>query len=219
MEPIFKLEVDLVESFKRHHTTINDDMVITEMPIRFGNIDVVIIKNTVLPFSYNQVKVLSKPAAALLFTKIKHKRPISKKKLLVNIGLSQSTVDNTLYELMKAGLICKKEGNYYRTLDFEFPKTIITGYEAKLKDFNKAFYQAKNNKEYTDYSYLVFPINVAESIKKNKLELLQKNGIGLIGVSETEMKILVRAKKNENMKSHLRLLNITKAYALNPSRV
>lgn len=56
-----------------------------ELPIRFGNIDVVSIKNSNLPFSKNQIETLSKPAAALIFTKIKNERPISKNILIKTV--------------------------------------------------------------------------------------------------------------------------------------
>lgn len=68
------------------------------------------------------------------------------------------------YELQRCELIYKENNNYYRRLRFVFPKTNTTGYEAKLMDFNKSFYQAKSNKVYVDYSYLVFPMNIAENI-------------------------------------------------------
>lgn len=67
------------------------------MPIKFGNIDIITIKNMLLPFSEVQIKGLSKPAGALLFTRIKNELPISKQRLSVSIGLSISTtLDNVL---------------------------------------------------------------------------------------------------------------------------
>ena len=207
----FNLELDLVNVFMSNYKKIEKEIVVTEMPIRFGNIDIVSIKNMNLPFSDEQIKVLSRPAGALVFAKIKNERPISKAKLSVSFGLSQSTLDNTLYELLNCKLIYKEEDNYYRAVKFVFPKTIVTGYEAKLKDFNKAFYQAKGNKEYVDYSYLVFPFEAAKNILEKKNDLLHDNGIGLIGVSETKVKLFLRAKKSAKMKNHIRLLNIAKA--------
>ena len=207
----FKLEVDLVNCFLKTYFLEKEETIIEEMPIRFGNIDVVSIKSISLPFNKQQILVLSKPANALLFTLIKNSRPISKGRLIKRAGLSESTINNVLYELQNVHLIKKQAENYIRNEIFVFPKTTITGYEAKLKDFNKAYFQAKNNKDYVDYSYLVFPDKVAKNILSKKRELLEKNGIGLISVSLFSSKILLKAKKTDNVSNYIRLLNIAKA--------
>ncbi|MFB5455241.1 hypothetical protein ACE40W_07095 [Enterococcus avium] len=211
MNTIFKLEAGLVDSFISLYKRSDLEVLVAELPIRFGNIDIVSIKNSNLPFSSNQIEILSKPAAALIFTKIKNERPISKDTLIKGLGLSKSTIEHTLYELLNVGLVVKNDNGYYlRKVKFVFPKTVVTGYEAKLTDFNKAFYQAKNNKEYVDYSYLVFPIDVANKLLKKKESLMLNNGIGLIGVSNTKIVTLLKATKSEKMSSHIRLLNLAK---------
>ncbi|EAG1702114.1 hypothetical protein BBW78_11275 [Listeria monocytogenes] len=211
MKTIFRLESMLVDTFITLYKKKDFEILVSELPIRFGNIDVVSIKNSNLPFSKNQIEILSKPAAALIFTKIKNERPISKNILIKGLGLSKSTINHTLYDLLNAGLILKNEsGCYLRKIKFVFPKTIVTGYEAKLTDFNKAFYQAKSNKEFVDYSYLVFPIDIANKLLEKKKNLILDNGLGLIGVSETKMHMLVKASKSEKMKNHIRLLSLAK---------
>ncbi|WP_148138582.1 hypothetical protein [Aerococcus sp. 1KP-2016] len=133
----------------------------------------------------------------------------------MTLGLSESTLENALHELLAGDLIKKNVNNQYtRAVEFVFPKTIISGYEAKLTDFNKAFYQAKGNRNYVDYSYLVFPMKKAQSVKKNKRNLIEKNGIGLIGVERDKSVQLIRPLKINKMKNHIRLLNLTKASVL-----
>lgn len=207
----FNSEKDLVKFFLNNYKRFKDEIVVEEISIRFGNIDIVSIENVKLPFSDKQIMILSKPGGALVFTKIKNKRPISKEKLLKGVGLSQSTLDNILYELINCKLIHKEGNNYFRVLQFDFPKTIVTGYEAKLRDFNKAFFQAKGNKQYTDYSYIVFPMNMAGTIIDKKANLLKENGIGLIGVSKEECICFLKATKSYTMQNHTRLLNLAKA--------
>lgn len=207
----FKLESDLVRAFIKYYSAFKKEVIVEEMPIRFGNIDVVSIKSIYLPFTNEQIKTLSKPSCALVFTKVKNNRPISKKKLLISIGLSESTLNNVLHELVHCDLIVIDNEKYTRKSSFIFPKTTITGYEAKLKDFNKAFFQAKNNRDYVDYSYLVFPDCIANNILIKKRELLVNNNIGLIAVSKNTSKILLKAKRTEEMSDHIRLLSIAKA--------
>lgn len=61
MNTIFKLESKLVDSFVSLYKKSELEVLVTELPIRFGNIDVVSIKNSNLPFSSNQIEILSKP--------------------------------------------------------------------------------------------------------------------------------------------------------------
>ncbi len=211
----YKLESLLVDSFIKTLRNFEDQVIVREMDIRHGNIDIVVIQSAHLPFSVEQIQILSKPASALIFSYLKNKQYISKLTLQKNVGLSSSSLENTLNELLKVGLIEKDENKYKRKEIFEFPKTAITGYEAKLKNFNKAFYQAKNNRFYVDYSYVVFPIEVANRIFEKHKNLLVANGIGLIGVSESGTKKFIRAKKNHVMKNHVRLLNVAKSLTYN----
>ena len=155
MNSYFEYEIDLVNKFidirfKRNLRSITT----TEVPIRWGNIDIVNIKNNYIPFNTEQCEILSKTSNSRIFLKTKKNRGISKKCLLNEKGMSEKTIQNCINQLLKARLIVKKEGLFYRNVDFTFPKVIITGYEAKLNDYNKAFFQATINKEYVDYSYI-----------------------------------------------------------------
>jgi hypothetical protein len=206
----FKFESQLVDSFIDTYQPLANQLVVKEMNIRHGNIDVVGIQNVDLPFSNEQIKILSKPSCALVFSYLKNQQLLTKVNIQRNIGLSNTSLEGTLGELIKVDLIEKKENKYLRKEKFEFPKTTISGYEAKLTNFNKAFYQAKNNHPFVDYSYLVFPESIAKKIFETNLELLEKNGIGLISVSSNKSQRLIKAQKNGRMKNHIRLLNLTK---------
>lgn len=211
----YKSESLLVDSFIKTLRSFEDQVIVREMDIRHGNIDIVAIKSVHLPFSTEQIQILSKPASSLIFSYLKNNQYISKLTLQKNVGLSNSSLENTLNELTRVELIEKEKNKYKRKEIFEFPKTTITGYEAKLKNFNKAFFQAKNNRFYVDYSYMVFPIETANNIFEKYEKLLVENGIGLIGVSEFETKKIIRAKKKHVMKNHVRLLNIAKSLTYN----
>ena len=133
------------------------------MKIRWGNIDLVEISDVELPFTQEQCRVLSKPSCAKIFMRLKNKQLLSKPKLLAGMGVSESTFNKALLELQKENLVVRVNNNYRRSVEFRFPKVIITGYEAKLTDYNKALFQARMNKQYVDFSYMVFPMDVAEA--------------------------------------------------------
>lgn len=209
MNNLFDYEVELVNKFIDLKFKVSSRSVTTtEVPIRWGNIDIVNIKNNYIPFSKEQCKVLSKASNARIFLKIKKDRGISKDKLINEKGMSNSTILNCINQLIKVKLIIKKDKLYYRNIDFTFPKIIITGYEAKLTDYNKAFFQANINKEYVDYSYIVFPMNIANKILVKYRDILIRHGIGLIGVSKTKQIRLIKAKRANNVKQYIRLANL-----------
>ncbi len=212
MDKIFRYESDLVECFKTNHSLLKHTLLITEMKIRWGNIDLVEINNTSLPFSSEQCKILSKPSCAKIFMRLKNKRPISREKLFIGLGVSSSTFDKTISELMKVKLIYKEGNLYYRNVNFVFPNVIITGYEAKLTDYNKALYQACINKEYVDYSYMVFPMDVANNIQKRHENIIKSFNLGLIGVSQDSTHVLVRPNKIAPIKPYIRLMNLALSY-------
>lgn len=208
MNKIFNYEKDLVHTFKNTFFNSASDILIEEMPIRWGNIDVVCITNNTLPFSKEQLLILSNPTNAKLFLKTKNNRPITEKSLIKNIGASENTCKLSIRNLQKAKLIYKQDDLYYRAIDFTFPKVIISGYEAKLIDYNKAFFQSFLNKKYVDLSYMVFPINIANKILDNHKDILINSGIGLIGTSSDSSITLLKAKKQNNIKDYLRLINL-----------
>ena len=123
----FNLESQLVDSFIDTYQALENQIVVKELNIRHGNIDVVGIQNVNLPFSTEQIRVLSKPSSALVFSYLKNKQQLTKKNIQKNIGLSNTSLEGTLAELLKVGLIEKINGNFLRKEKFEFPKTVITG--------------------------------------------------------------------------------------------
>lgn len=62
MEKTFRYEKDLVNSFQKKHHLKSNAIIIKEMKIRWGNIDLVEISKNKFPFNTEQSKVLSKPS-------------------------------------------------------------------------------------------------------------------------------------------------------------
>ncbi len=208
MNNLFRYEKDLVESFEKQCPLNEHDLLISEMGIRWGNIDLVKISNSSIPFTKQQCHILKKPSCAKIFMRLKNKRLLSKKKLFIGLGLSESTFNKALSELMKAGLVAQNDNNFHRNVNFVFPKVVITGYEAKLTDYNKALYQARMNREYVDYSYMIFPMNIAHNIMEKHSEVLKQYNLGLIGVSQDKIKFYIKPHKNAPMKPYIRLMNL-----------
>lgn len=135
--------------------------------------------------------------------RLKNKRPISKETLSIGLGLSNSTIEKAIFELIKGNLIKKENNLYYRNINFVFPNVVISGYEAKLTDYNKALYQALMNKEFVDYSYMVFPLAVANNILKKHKDIIESNDLGLIGVSDSTIVTLIKPNKSLALLNYL----------------
>lgn len=208
MTKLFRYESDLVDTFQQNHTLNNDSIIIPELKIRWGNIDLVEISNAYSPFTPDQCEVLSKASCAKIFMRLKNKRPISKNTLYKGLGLSESTFSKCLGDLIKSNLVLKTNNLYVRNIAFVFPNVIITGYEAKLSDYNKALYQATINREFVDYSYMVFPMNIANNILHKHKDLIQSLNIGLIGVEDDTNITLIKSNKNKPVKPYIRLMNL-----------
>ena len=58
---------------------------------------------------------------------------------------------------------------------------------------------------------MVFPINIAQKILKTKKAILEEQGIGLIGTSLKKSNILIQAKKQDELKPYLRLINLVQS--------
>ncbi|OYQ66895.1 hypothetical protein [Aerococcus sp. 1KP-2016] len=58
---MFDSEMELVNFFVDNYSSFEGKIIVKEMPIRFGNIDVISIKNINLPFTDKQTIILSKP--------------------------------------------------------------------------------------------------------------------------------------------------------------
>ncbi|NRY60865.1 hypothetical protein [Clostridium beijerinckii] len=216
MNRYFKYEKTLVDNFIKNLDSF--ETIIKEMPIRWGNIDVVNINCSSLPFNADQCICLSKPSNAKIFMKIKNKRPITFNTLFNGLGLSESTFNSSIHELLKVNLIKEKDNKYIRNMYFSLQNVMIYGYEAKLHNFNKAYFQATENRKYVDYSYLVFPNDIAKKIHEKHSHELILNSIGLIGVDTYKNTLYIKAKKAKEMKSYTRLLNLVKSQAINTEK-
>jgi len=208
LNKMFSYESDLVSCFTSNHPTFPQCLLINEMPIRWGNIDLVEIRNSSLPFSFEQCKLLEKPSNAKIFMRLNNNRAISKSTLFKGLGMSESTFEKALTELIKCGLVYRHNNLYNRNIHFVFPKTIITGYEAKLTDYNKALYQARINRDFVDYSYMVFPFDEATKIMAKYKQIIETSNLGLIGVSHTSNTVLIKPTKSLSMKPYIRLMNL-----------
>lgn len=113
-----------------------------------------------------------------------------------NLGGKQ-TVSNNLEQLVRSNLATRDQDTY--TASYSISQSTsdnIIAIEAKVRDWKSGIRQAMRYKEYADYSYLAIYENNISSCLAN-IEIFQKLGIGLIGVSDKGIKIHLNASLSE----------------------
>jgi hypothetical protein len=93
----------------------------------------------------------------------------------------------------------------------------VVAVELKLKDWKKAFVQAKNYKLAVDYVYLAVPLFRVYSILRKAEHIFKKEGIGLLIVKETTCEVckIIEAKPSEKKTCNITLEEINKRRNLN----
>lgn len=195
---MFNYEIELQNRFiEQLKANTQDNLVIPEFNARFGNVDIVSV-------NYRNKHRLSKEQASVLsiYQNSKvigylNKNAIRKYDFLLRqTGYTDSSLKASLSKLIKSDLVIEvKKNRFIINPDFEFPNLQISSYEAKLKDWKRAIIQANINKQFSNYSYIVLPLNLAQKLSVSKLDVFRSYNIGLIGVSNETTEYLVRPKK------------------------
>ena len=185
---MFSSELELQNIFHNHlqKNAAPNEKIIDEFNARFGNVDIVKVTN-------NNNYTLSKEQALLLsefryarIVSLLHKKAVRTIEYIINTsGYDSNTVKYILRKLVSVDIVNEIGLSRYLISDqFSFPFLEFTSYEAKLHDWKKAITQANNNKNFSAYSYVVFPDKTAKKLVTNKKDYFKYNNIGLIGVTE-----------------------------------
>lgn len=112
--------------------------------------------------------------------------------ILIKTFISQLDFNNE-FELQNLS----REFNYLsgRTdILIETKKGNLIALEAKLKKWKTAIHQAYKNTSFADYSYVILPYTLKDTVKNSEFEFI-KRGIGLILVNKDDFNIEINAKK------------------------
>jgi DNA-binding transcriptional ArsR family regulator len=120
---------------------------------------------------------------------------LSTEELVRRIGVSRPVLRKWVRELVEAKLIEKEAGDSYRLIASQkIPKVEICSFELKLKNWQRALYQATRYRSFSQRVFVVMPPYSAEVAYKHKL-LFERANIGLVSHDTTgKSRILVRPK-------------------------
>ncbi|RCW63535.1 hypothetical protein [Saliterribacillus persicus] len=196
---MFSTELELQSCFHNLllRNATNNEKIIDEFNARFGNVDIVkVTNNSNNLLTVEQANLLSEFRYARIVSLL-HKRAVRTLNYIVDIsGYDINTVKYILKKLILTNIVNEITPNKYLIKDqFSFPFLEFTSYEAKLHDWKKAITQANNNKNFSAYSYVVFPDYMAKKLAIKKREYFKSNNIGLIGVTPDDFTIYLDVKK------------------------
>lgn len=115
--------------------------------------------------------------------------------LLRKVGVSRPVLRKWLQALSEAGLVEKDSGDLYSLADHRrMPKVEICSFELKLKNWQRALYQATRYRSFSQRVFVVMPPCSAELACRHK-HLFQKANVGLVSHDISgQSRMLVRPK-------------------------
>lgn len=120
--------------------------------------------------------------------------PLTISEIMDKVALSsKQTVLKILEQLIQFNLVISVDGKYSAAYSIaESTSENIIAIEAKVRDWKSGIRQAMRYKEYADYSYLaIYEDNISACL--TNIGVFEKLGIGLIGVSDTGIKVHLQA--------------------------
>lgn len=115
--------------------------------------------------------------------------------LAIKVGVSRPVLRKWLRKLSEAGLIEKHSGDFYTlAAPRKMPKVEICSFELKLKNWQRALYQATRYRSFSQRVFVVMPPRSAQLAWRQK-HLFERANVGLVSHDVSgRSRILVRPK-------------------------
>jgi biotin operon repressor len=113
--------------------------------------------------------------------------------ILRRIGVSRPVLQKRLRALVEAGLIQNDAQDFYSLIaPSKMPKVEICSFELKLKNWQRALYQATRYRSFSQRVFVVMPPGSAELAYRHKL-LFERANVGLVSHDTSgQSRVLVR---------------------------
>jgi len=130
---------------------------------------------------------------------LSYKRGYTVNYILRKTGFNESQLEKMLSQLVNKNILQKDDKNkYFIQKTIVIPQLSIVSFELKIDNWKRALFQAIRYKTFSDYSYIVMPIEKRNILEKN-IEIFIANNVGIALYDEklNIMRIMYRAKKNQ----------------------
>ncbi|MAT16631.1 MAG: hypothetical protein CMJ46_15330 [Planctomyces sp.] len=142
-------------------------------------------------------RTVSSRRAVNILTELPHERSRRSKELrevaaVFEGYLTTEEVESELLKLVAQQFAVQtRTGRFKRTFDYALERHRLVCVELKLSRILEVCYQAKENKQLTNESYVALPLHTARRVSATRPEELSKSGLGLLGVTTTSCVELV----------------------------
>lgn len=118
-----------------------------------------------------------------------------------NTGLSKQTLQKDIMSLCKKDLVIQNVTGSYKLSDkYIVPQMQMYAFELKLDNWKRALFQAIRYKTFSEYNYVVMPIDKKELLLK-KIDVFRENNVGLLLFDARlyKVEVLYKARKNQSI--------------------
>ncbi len=189
---MFRYEKDMIPVLKEHLSNLfNTNYFVEEFNTGIGIADLVFAKN--IGNRNVAIKDFESISWVLKYINASKGKKKSIQDTVDNFKLNRMKFVKLLNYLEQLNYVSIKENDFFIVHKKVKPRiNEFYSVEAKLKDWKSGLYQAMRYKNYSHKSYLAISENFLRFVN---IEMLKENNIGLISVSNTSIKILVKPKK------------------------
>jgi DNA-binding transcriptional ArsR family regulator len=128
-------------------------------------------------------EALQNPTSSRILAYLKLSSPRSERFLRGKLGVTESTFDRSIRELIKLGLIeSTNDRCFLLSPNAELPDLEICAFEFKLENWQRAFYQATRYRSFAHRVFVVLPESTADRAQSH-LDAFRLQNVGLISYS------------------------------------
>jgi hypothetical protein len=141
-------------------------------------------------------QLLQNSTASRLLAALRQGPAQSEEDLLPRIGVTQPVLRKWLRALTEANFVTTTRDGRFRTIPHQvFPSVEICSFELKLKNWQRALYQATRYRSFSHRVFVVMPTRSAQVAYQHQ-ELFHRANIGLVAHEVSgDSRVLVRPKK------------------------
>ncbi len=141
-------------------------------------------------------QLLQNSTASRLLASLRQGPAQSVEDLLPRIGVTQPVLNKWLRALTEANLVTTTRDGRFRTIPHQiFPSVEICSFELKLKNWQRALYQATRYRSFSHRVFVVMPTRSAQVAYQHQ-ELFYRANVGLVAHEVSgDSRVLVRPKK------------------------
>ncbi|MEL7049496.1 MAG: MarR family transcriptional regulator, partial [Pseudomonadota bacterium] len=129
------------------------------------------------------IDLCEQPSCAAILETLLNRQPKSWTELASDLRLHSTTIRRWLKRLVEEDLVRTVDNGYVLSPSGKTPRVLIWSFEGKLRNWQRALYQATRYRAFSHRSFVVMPEQCIAPALKN-LDRFKRAKIGLIGVDD-----------------------------------